>query len=57
MHPTGIDLDENPNTPFALFKVLNFVVEKLITEEKEMGSIYALIPEGKRENLDNRRSK
>lgn len=57
VHPTGIDLEENPNTPFALFKVLNFVVEKLITEEKEMESIYALIPEGKRENLDNRRSK
>lgn len=57
VHPTGINLDEDPNAAFALFKVLNFVVEKLITEEKEMQAIYALIPEEKRENLDNRRSK
>lgn len=55
VHPTGINLDEDPNAAFQLFKVLNFVVEKLISEEKEMASIYALVPENKRENLDKRR--
>ncbi|MFE4352454.1 DUF4145 domain-containing protein [Peribacillus butanolivorans] len=55
VHPTGINLDEDPSAAFALFKVLNFVVEKLISEEKEMAAIYALVPEGKRENLDKRR--
>jgi hypothetical protein len=57
VHPTGIDLDEDPQAAFALFKVLNFVVEKLITEEKEIEAIYAFVPEGKRENLDKRRAK
>jgi hypothetical protein len=57
VHPTGINLDEDPQAAFALFKVLNFVVEKLITEEKEIEAIYAFVPEGKRENLDKRRAK
>jgi hypothetical protein len=57
VHPTGIDLDEDPQAAFALFKVLNFVVEKLITEEKEIEAIYAFVPEDKRENLDKRRAK
>jgi len=57
VHPTGINLDEDPNAALALFKVINFVVEKLITEEKEMEEIYALVPKDKRESLDTRRSK
>lgn len=57
VHPTGINLDEDPKAALALFKVINFVVEKLITEEKEMEEIYALVPEDKRKSLDSRRSK
>ncbi|MDM5455225.1 DUF4145 domain-containing protein [Peribacillus simplex] len=55
VHPTGINLDEDPTVAFALFKVLNFVVEKLISEEKEMDAIYAFVPEERREKLDKRR--
>ncbi|OHR71173.1 hypothetical protein HMPREF3291_00190 [Bacillus sp. HMSC76G11] len=55
VHSTGINLDEDPQAAFALFKILNFVVDKLITEEKDVEAIYAFVPEGKRESLDKRR--
>ncbi|MGS2776965.1 DUF4145 domain-containing protein [Robertmurraya sp. GLU-23] len=57
VHPTGINLDEDPKAAMALFKVINFVVEKLITDVKEMEEIYALVPQEKRESLDIRRNK
>lgn len=55
VHPTGINLDENPQAAFALFKVINFVVEKMITDTKVMEDIYSFIPEEKREKLDIKR--
>ncbi|MDE8674688.1 DUF4145 domain-containing protein [Priestia aryabhattai] len=55
VHPTSIDLDENPKASFALFKVINFVVEKMITDQKTMDEIYNYIPKEKREKLDVRR--
>ena len=55
VHPSGINLDENPQAVFVLFKVLNFVVDKLITEKKVMEEIYSLIPPDKRKQLDVRR--
>ncbi|MEH7299371.1 DUF4145 domain-containing protein [Neobacillus drentensis] len=57
VHTTSINLTEDPRMAPALFKVINFVVEKIITEEKEMEEIYALVPESKRGSLDFRRSK
>ncbi|WP_461672461.1 DUF4145 domain-containing protein [Priestia megaterium] len=55
VHPSGINLDENPQSVFLLFKVLNFIVDKMITEKKVMEEIYSLIPQNNRERLDVRR--
>ncbi|MEH7557141.1 DUF4145 domain-containing protein [Priestia megaterium] len=55
VHTTTINLDEKPEAAFALFKVINFVVEKMITDKKIMEEIYSFIPQEKREKLDIKR--
>ncbi len=55
VHPGKIDLEDNYETTVAMFKTLNFIVEKTITESNEISEIYNLIPEDKRNALDVRR--
>jgi len=57
VHPTEINLDEDPKSAFALFKVINFVVEKTITDEKAIEEIYAFVPKEKRDRIDEKRNK
>jgi predicted RNA-binding Zn-ribbon protein involved in translation (DUF1610 family) len=52
VHPGMIDLDDNPDTAQALFKILNFIIEKTITEKNEVDGIYELIPASKRKYIE-----
>ncbi|MER2457366.1 DUF4145 domain-containing protein [Bacillus subtilis] len=54
VHPGSIDLDEEKEVALALFKLINLVVEQMITEKKEIQAIYDLIPKDKLDGIQNR---
>jgi Domain of unknown function (DUF4145) len=57
VHPGTIDIDDNADVAFALFKLLNFVVDRLITQQKEIDEIYSLIPEEKLKGINRRNNR
>ncbi|WP_341300289.1 DUF4145 domain-containing protein [Lysinibacillus sp. FSL H8-0500] len=57
VHPGTIDTGDNSDIAIALFKVLNIVVDRLITQKKEIDELYSLIPEEKIKGINNRNSK
>lgn len=54
VHPGTIDVEDNPDIAFALFKLLNFIVDRMITQKKDIEEIYNLIPENKLKGITNR---
>ena len=55
VHELGlIDVQDNPEIATALFELLNFIVEKMITEKKKIASLYSLIPESRRDKIKER---
>jgi len=57
VHPGTIDINDNADMAFALFKLLNFVVDRMITQLKEIDEIYELLPEGKRKGIEKRNAR
>lgn len=57
VHPGTLDLKDDTKTASALFKLVNFIAEKMITEPKEIGAIYNKIPEGKKKQIEKRDKK
>lgn len=57
VHPGTIDLNDSREVAFALFKILNYVVDQMITQFKEFDEIYDLIPENKRQGIEARNAK
>ena len=58
VHELGIiDVQDNPEIATTLFKLLNFIVEKMITENNKIEVLYNLIPESKREEIKKRNKK
>lgn len=57
VHPGTIDLDDNPNVSYALFKIMNIVVDRMITQQKEIDDVYSLIPENKLAGIEKRNEK
>lgn len=47
VHPGVMDLKDDVATAMALFRLINFIIEKCITEPKEVAAIYASLPPGK----------
>lgn len=47
VHPGELDLKDDVETAFSLFQLINFIVEKAITEPKEVAAIYAKLPAAK----------
>lgn len=46
--------DDTPETAATLFNLLNIVVERLITQPKQLDSLYDGLPEGFKEQIDRR---
>lgn len=57
VHPGQIDLKDDIKTASALFKLVNFIAEKMITEPKEIEEIYSKLPESKKEQIERRDKK
>jgi len=54
VHPGTLDLRDNPELAGALFGLVNFIVEKMISEPKEIDALYATLPQNKREAIEKR---
>jgi len=55
VHELGeINPKDNPEIAQALFKLINMIIEKMITEPKEVNELYSLIPESKLEAIEKR---
>ncbi|QOT71601.1 DUF4145 domain-containing protein [Sphingobium fuliginis] len=54
VHPGTMDLKDDSATAFSLFNLINYIVEKAITEPKEIDAIYAGLPAGKLAGIINR---
>jgi len=57
VHPGQIDISDDIETAKALFKLVNLIAEKIITEKKEVEEIYNSLPESKRQEIEKRDSK
>ena len=54
VHPGTIDLNDNRDIALSLFRLVNFICEKMITEEKEVDDIFQSLPEAKRAGIESR---
>ncbi len=54
LHPGELDLTEDVERVLQLFKLLNFIAEKMLTEPKEINSFYDQLPEGAKEAVIKR---
>lgn len=54
VHPGQIDLKDNNEIAEKLFQVINFIAEKMITEQKEVESLFEGLPEDEKEKISKR---
>jgi len=57
VHPGQIDLRDNVEIAKALFKLVNLIAEKMITEPREVEEIYTSLPEEKKQQIEKRDGK
>ncbi|QDW21667.1 DUF4145 domain-containing protein [Flavobacterium sp. KBS0721] len=54
VHPGELNLNDNREVANALFKLVNFIATKTITEPKEIDELYVSLPQGKLDAIENR---
>ena len=54
VHPGELDLRDDRETATKLFRLVNFVAAKMISEPNEIADIYEGLPEDKRKAIDHR---
>lgn len=57
VHPGQIDLRDDRATAETLFKLLNLIVDKVISEPKHVAEVYAALPEGAIKAIEKRDAK
>ena len=57
VHPGTIDIRDDKATASSLFRLVNFISEKMITEPKEIDALYNKIPDNKKVQIVNRDGK
>ncbi len=56
VHPGQLDLKDDIKTANALFDLVNFIVEKMISEPKKIKELHDKLPETKKEAIEKRDS-
>lgn len=46
VHPGQIDLNDDPSTVAALFKLINYIADQMITNPKHVDEVFDALPEG-----------
>lgn len=54
VHPGTIDLKDDVETAMGLFRLLNFIIEKAISDPKHADEMFAMLPQGKRDAIARR---
>ncbi len=54
VHPGVLDLRDDNETVGHLFKLVNLVADKMITEPKEVDALYDQLPQTKKNEIENR---
>ncbi|QJR30041.1 DUF4145 domain-containing protein [Limnobacter profundi] len=54
VHPGSIDLKDDRDTVNTLFKLVNFISTKMITEPKEIDELYSSLPQEKIDGINQR---
>ena len=57
VHPGQLDLKDDIETASSLFKLVNFIAEKMITEPKDIEAVYNKIPDSKKKQIQERDKK
>lgn len=57
VHPGSMDLSDDRATAESLFRLLNLIAEKMISEPKHVDEVYALLPPGARAAIEARDKK
>jgi len=57
VHPGQIDLRDDPNTALQLFNLVNIIVQKMITDPRQIQEIYSNLPQGKLQQIEQRDKK
>ena len=54
VHPGTMDLQDDPDLVAKLFKLVNLIVEEMITKPKEIEDLYGRLPDTARKAIDKR---
>ncbi len=54
VHPGTIDLDDNKETAALMFKLINIIVNEMITQPKQIDEIYSSLPQGTLDAIEKR---
>lgn len=57
VHPGELNLNDNREIANKLFKLVNFIATKLITEPKEIDDLYSSLPQAKLDGINKRDAK
>jgi len=57
VHPGLINVDDNPDIALNLFKLVNLIVEHMITQPKEVGELFESLPDGAKGQIAERDKK
>lgn len=57
VHPGQLDLRDDRDTAVNLFGLVNFIAEDRISRPKQIAALYEMIPEGKRQAIEERNTK
>jgi len=54
IYPGELNLNDKPDIALALFKLINLIVEEMITQPREIKEIYESLPRGQRDQIKRR---
>ncbi len=57
VHPGEIDLRDDPETAVHLARLVNFIADAMITQPKQIDTLYDSLPPGKKEQIEKRDGK